>query len=140
MEQKCAKSQIFYKKLAKNLFIQKNLLTFAPAFETEEHWRDGRVVDYSSLENYRAERHRGFESLSLRSLKKKPADFQRVSHFSPLEVPFEVPFYFYESLTSDFVIIGKTKGSRDILSVFIIFLMMYIPLFQIRILLIVLQH
>ena len=67
MEQKCAKSQIFYKKLAKNLFIQKNLLTFAPAFETEEHWRDGRVVDYSSLENYRAERHRGFESLSLRN-------------------------------------------------------------------------
>ena len=29
-------------------------------------WRDGRVVDYSSLENCRAERHRGFESLSLR--------------------------------------------------------------------------
>ena len=28
--------------------------------------RDGRVVDYSSLENCRAERHRGFESLSLR--------------------------------------------------------------------------
>ena len=24
------------------------------------------MVDYSSLENYRAERHRGFESLSLR--------------------------------------------------------------------------
>ena len=65
--------RFFYKKLAKNLFIPKNLLTFAPAFETEEHWRDGeehwrdgRVVDYSSLENYRAERHRGFESLSLR--------------------------------------------------------------------------
>ena len=32
-------------------------------------WRDGRVVDYSSLENCRAERHRGFESLSLRSEK-----------------------------------------------------------------------
>ena len=48
------------------MFIPKNLLTFAPAFETKEHWRDGRVVDYSSLENYRAERHRGFESLSLR--------------------------------------------------------------------------
>ena len=30
-------------------------------------WRDGRVVDYSSLENYRTERYRGFESLSLRS-------------------------------------------------------------------------
>ena len=28
--------------------------------------RDGRVVDYSSLENYRTERYRGFESLSLR--------------------------------------------------------------------------
>ena len=31
--------------------------------------RDGRVVDYSSLENYRAARHRGFESLSLRKVK-----------------------------------------------------------------------
>ena len=30
------------------------------------HWRDGRVVDYNGLENRRAERHRGFESLSLR--------------------------------------------------------------------------
>ena len=30
-------------------------------------WRDGRVVDYSSLENYRTERYRGFESLSLRT-------------------------------------------------------------------------
>ena len=28
--------------------------------------RDGRVVDYTGLENRRAERHRGFESLSLR--------------------------------------------------------------------------
>ena len=34
-------------------------------------WRDGRVVDYSSLENYRTERYRGFESLSLRNLKRK---------------------------------------------------------------------
>ena len=54
------------KKLPKNLFISKNLLTFAPAFKTTKHWRDGRVVDYSSLENYRTERYRGFESLSLR--------------------------------------------------------------------------
>ena len=30
--------------------------------------RDGRVVDYNGLENRRAERHRGFESLSLRSI------------------------------------------------------------------------
>ena len=34
-------------------------------------WRDGRVVDYNGLENRRAERHRGFESLSLRSKQKK---------------------------------------------------------------------
>ena len=54
------------KKLPKNLFNSKNLLTFAPAFKTTKHWRDGRVVDYSSLENYRTERYRGFESLSLR--------------------------------------------------------------------------
>ncbi len=29
------------------------------------------MVDYSSLENYRTERYRGFESLSLRNLKRK---------------------------------------------------------------------
>ena len=33
--------------------------------------RDGRVVDYNGLENRRAERHRGFESLSLRKLMKR---------------------------------------------------------------------
>ena len=38
--------------------------TFAAAFE---HWRDGRVVDYTGLENRRTERCRGFESLSLRN-------------------------------------------------------------------------
>ncbi len=54
------------KKLPKNLFSSEKSTTFAPAFETNEHWRDGRVVDYSSLENYRTERYRGFESLSLR--------------------------------------------------------------------------
>ena len=57
------------------------------------------MVDYSGLENRRAERHRGFESLSLRLIKLKPADFQRVLFFSSLEVPFEVPFFFYESLS-----------------------------------------
>jgi hypothetical protein len=40
--------------------------TFAPAKRHELFWRDGRVVDYTSLENWRAARHRGFESLSLR--------------------------------------------------------------------------
>ena len=37
--------------------------------------RDGRVVDYSGLENRRAERHRGFESLSLRQNKEKLLSF-----------------------------------------------------------------
>ena len=32
--------------------------------------KDGRVVDYTGLENRRAERHRGFESLSFRNAKK----------------------------------------------------------------------
>ena len=50
------------------------------------------MVDYSSLENYRTERYRGFESLSLRFKNMEPAEFQRVLFFSPLEVPFEVPF------------------------------------------------
>ena len=45
-----------------------------PLFEQFEHRRDGRVVDYNGLENRRAERHRGFESLSLRSKIKKPAE------------------------------------------------------------------
>jgi hypothetical protein len=39
------------------------------------------------------------KSLSLRLIKVKPAENQRVSCFFPLEVPFEVPFFFYESLT-----------------------------------------
>ena len=59
-------------------FIPKKHYTFATAIETihlfnlfrlqngNHHWRDGRVVDYNGLENRRAERHRGFESLSLR--------------------------------------------------------------------------
>ena len=57
------------------------------------------MVDYSSLENCRTERCRGFESLSLRNIKLEPAENQRVLFFSPLELPFEVPFFFYESLT-----------------------------------------
>ena len=43
--------------------------------------RDGRVVDYNGLENRRAERHRGFESLSLRHLMKR----------EPYGFPFFVP-------------------------------------------------
>ena len=39
------------------------------------------MVDYSSLENYRTERYRGFESLSLRTLNEKPAGLQWASFF-----------------------------------------------------------
>ena len=49
---------------------KKKLLTFALAFRSNmlsDFRRDGRVVDYNGLENRRAERHRGFESLSLRN-------------------------------------------------------------------------
>ena len=52
-----------------NYQLSINLCTFAPAFKKSKLWRDGRVVDYSSLENYRTERYRGFESLSLRQLR-----------------------------------------------------------------------
>ena len=48
--------------------VQWKIRTFAPAFKKSKHWRDGRVVDYSRLENYRTERYRGFESLSLRNM------------------------------------------------------------------------
>ncbi len=37
--------------------------------------RDGRVVDYSGLENRRTERYRGFESLSLRKQGCKSASY-----------------------------------------------------------------
>ena len=68
-------------------FIPKKHYTFATAIETihlfnlfrlqngNHHWRDGRVVDYNGLENRRAERHRGFESLSLRKQGCKSASY-----------------------------------------------------------------
>ena len=40
-----------------NYQLSINLCTFAPTFKKSKHWRDGRVVDYSSLENYRTERN-----------------------------------------------------------------------------------
>ena len=56
--------------LEKFVHIGKSLY-FCIAFQRKsprnEVWRDGRVVDYTGLENRRAERHRGFESLSLRN-------------------------------------------------------------------------
>ena len=56
--------------MGKLLHISGKSHTFASLLKrkppTKDVWRDGRVVDYSSLENCRTERCRGFESLSLR--------------------------------------------------------------------------
>jgi hypothetical protein len=42
---------------------------FAPPYKNRTyHWRDGRVIDCSGLENRRTARYRGFESLSLRKM------------------------------------------------------------------------
>ena len=43
---------------------------FAPVKNKNDARKEGRVVDYTGLENRRAERHRGFESLSFRNEKK----------------------------------------------------------------------
>ena len=54
--------------------MPKKGITFALAFDQSQFSRtvrkDGRVVEYTGLENRRAERHRGFESLSLRGFPK----------------------------------------------------------------------
>ena len=60
---------VFEKKEEKDLFVPKKLSTFATLLSKRplvKHWKGGRVVDYSGLENRRAERHRGFESLPFR--------------------------------------------------------------------------
>ena len=41
---------------------------FCTRQKTNDARKDGRVVDYTGLENRRAERHRGFESLSFRNI------------------------------------------------------------------------
>ena len=57
--------------LHSSFFILNYSLYLCTRFQTRSRFynvrRDGRVVDYSGLENRRAERHRGFESLSLRN-------------------------------------------------------------------------
>ena len=56
--------------MRKYLLVSQKSHTFASLMKrkppTTGVWRDGRVVDYSSLENCRPERCRGFASLSLR--------------------------------------------------------------------------
>ena len=87
-----------YKNIKQNLQKQKKQPTFAPlltksvfTLALRKQRRDGRVVDYSSLENYRTERYRGFESLSLRTLNDKPAGFSGLfSFYSPLRFRFLV--------------------------------------------------
>ena len=61
------------KKISEMFADSKIIHTFAPQLRDNgckankiTYWRDGRVVDYSGLENRRTERYRGFESLSLR--------------------------------------------------------------------------
>ena len=83
------------------MVVTKKLCTFALAFETYlkslKARRDGRVVDYSSLENYRTERYRGFESLSLRKTKGDELKFN------------ELPFYFCKKR-------GQNMDSKIVLS------------------------
>ncbi len=48
--------------------------------------KDGRVVDYTGLENRRAERHRGFESLSFRKALRLVEFSQPVFYFGSHQV------------------------------------------------------
>ena len=64
----------FWHRKVRRIFVDsKKSRTFASLSKTKpsykEVWKGGRVVDYSGLENRRAERHRGFESLPFRKLK-----------------------------------------------------------------------
>ena len=60
------------KKVPLNLVVQTKPLTFALANKQKRQLsfvrRDGRVVEYTGLENRRTARYRGFESLSLRKV------------------------------------------------------------------------
>ena len=74
--------------------------------------RDGRVVDYSSLENCRTERYRGFESLSLR----KKGVNQQLMRFAPFITPkFSIPRNFRFSIRSfNLLLSGKSFTRRKI--------------------------
>ena len=67
---------------------------------SEHSRRDGRVVDYNGLENRRAERHRGFESLSLR---KKTSSSCLAFFLLRLRTGFS-QYKFYKSKTSCFTV------------------------------------
>ena len=66
----------FWHRKVRRIFVDsKKSRTFASLSKTKpsykEVWKGGRVVDYSGLENRRAERHRGFESLPFRKESEK---------------------------------------------------------------------
>ena len=66
----------FWRRKVRRIFADsKKSRTFASLSKTKpsykEVWKGGRVVDYSGLENRRAERHRGFESLPFRKESEK---------------------------------------------------------------------
>ena len=78
----------------------KNTHTFASLLKRNtpvKHWKGGRVVDYSGLENRRAERHRGFESLPFRRERAT-----KVARFSFLCIN-DFGIYFYTYLSISFI-------------------------------------
>ena len=69
--------------LCTRIFEEARCMDFIPPPLRDTVRRDGRVVDYSSLENCRTERYRGFESLSLRELGCKSASYAIYTFFNP---------------------------------------------------------
>ena len=69
----------FAKKIAEKFASSEKNRTFASLSKNKAFlkkvWKGGRVVDYSGLENRRAERHRGFESLPFRGKNKRWSNF-----------------------------------------------------------------
>ena len=95
------------------VLFPKNVVSLPPQTRKDPLRRDGRVVDYSSLENCRAARHRGFESLSLRPLQEQFFLHERVAlflcriHFFVFLTSAET--FFAEKRTLDQRIWGKTS-------------------------------
>ena len=59
------------------LVVSEKALSLHRLTKRTYHWRDGRVIDCSGLENRRTARYRGFESLSLRKIAKTFSDKER---------------------------------------------------------------
>ena len=76
----------FFKKSGFYLQDLKIVCNFAPVKNKNDARKDGRVVDYTGLENRRAERHRGFESLSFRKALRLVEFSQPVFYFGSHQV------------------------------------------------------